>query len=126
MPPFAVTWTVIPCLSHLVPFVGHLGITDSKGLQYDWVGQVHRSRTCSAFGRPSKIIELELNAEQQSLWDAAITEAENQYKSQGYSFISNNCHHFVAKILNSVGALNRTDWTCQNCVTRLRFKMKKF
>ena len=36
--PFSVVWGSLPCLTWLCPFIGHLGITDSKGQVHDFAG----------------------------------------------------------------------------------------
>jgi hypothetical protein len=36
--PFAIVWTPIPCLTWLFPFIGHMGICDSRGVAYDFAG----------------------------------------------------------------------------------------
>lgn len=37
--PFAIVWTPIPCLTWFFPFIGHMGICDSRGVSYDFAGQ---------------------------------------------------------------------------------------
>ena len=34
--PFSITWTIIPGMTSKVSFIGHLAITDSTGMQYDF------------------------------------------------------------------------------------------
>lgn len=37
-PPFSVLWTTLPGISALVPVIGHVGITDSHGVPFDFSG----------------------------------------------------------------------------------------
>lgn len=39
--PMCIVWTPIPCLTWIFPFIGHIGITDSNGLIYDFAGDCH-------------------------------------------------------------------------------------
>lgn len=34
--PFCIVWTPIPCLTWIAPFVGHMGVADSRGVIYDF------------------------------------------------------------------------------------------
>ena len=65
LPPYSITWTVIPCLSHVVPFVGHMAIVDSTGLQYDFGGPfyVNKSRSETIFGEPCRYYQFNLDDE---------------------------------------------------------------
>lgn len=36
--PFSVLWTTLPGISALVPVIGHVGITDSSGISFDFSG----------------------------------------------------------------------------------------
>ena len=42
--PNCLVWTPIPVLTWVLPFVGHLGIADSKGVTWDFAGPYHISR----------------------------------------------------------------------------------
>jgi hypothetical protein len=37
--PFSIVWTPLPPLTWLFPFIGHMGITDSRGVCYDFAGK---------------------------------------------------------------------------------------
>ena len=37
--PFCLVWTPIPLLTWIFPFIGHLGIADSKGVIRDFAGE---------------------------------------------------------------------------------------
>ena len=74
LPTCSITWTVIPCISHMMPFIGHLAVTDSKGMQYDFGmnHEVHKSPVGTIFGPPCRYFKLQLNEEQTLKWDNAI------------------------------------------------------
>ena len=36
--PMCIVWTWLPPISFLLPFVGHVGVTDSRGLIHDFIG----------------------------------------------------------------------------------------
>ena len=36
--PFSIVWTTLPGISFLFPLIGHVGITDSRGVTYDFSG----------------------------------------------------------------------------------------
>lgn len=36
--PTSVVWTTLPCISALVPIIGHMGVGDSSGITYDFSG----------------------------------------------------------------------------------------
>lgn len=36
--PLSIVWTTLPGISFLIPLIGHVGITDSRGITYDFSG----------------------------------------------------------------------------------------
>ena len=36
--PYSLVWTSIPCITHIIPWIGHLGICKSNGIIYDFAG----------------------------------------------------------------------------------------
>jgi len=36
--PFCIVWTPLPGITTLLPFIGHMGIADSRGVIYDFAG----------------------------------------------------------------------------------------
>lgn len=57
--PFAITWTPIPLITWLVPFVGHMGICDSRGVVYDFAGPYAIGIDGMAFGKPARVLTLD-------------------------------------------------------------------
>ena len=128
LPPYSLTWTVIPCVSHLVPFVGHLGITDSQSNQYDFGGSyfVHSDRSETIFGEPCRYysMEDELSDTQKRDWDDAIRKSVQKFEKRQYSLMLNNCHDFVADVFNQLDIGDKRHGPI-NLVLDYRFKMKK-
>lgn len=56
--PFSIVWTPLPLISWLLPFVGHLGIADSRGVIYDFAGPFTISVDSFAFGAPVRVLRL--------------------------------------------------------------------
>ncbi|CAL5972532.1 Conserved_hypothetical protein [Hexamita inflata] len=127
LPQYAMTWAVIPCVSHLVPAVGHLAITDSKGTQYDFGGPyfVNVSKRSTIFGPACRYYQFHLTDQQKELWDSTIIKYKNQYEQLNYNLFTNNCHHFVAAILNDLNVENKGTHGAVNLVGKYRFRMRK-
>ncbi|KAL9642273.1 hypothetical protein ABK040_007272 [Willaertia magna] len=112
--PYCIVWTPIPLITWLLPFVGHMGIATSEGIIHDFAGPYYISVDNFSFGRPTKYLSL------QSLFpdkqftskelDEAIKNSKKCYRKLMYNFFCNNCHHFVANVLNQLN-LRRTDFT---------------
>ena len=56
--PFSVVWTPLPLITWLLPFVGHLGIADSRGVIYDFAGPFTIGVDSFAFGAPVRVLRL--------------------------------------------------------------------
>ena len=57
--PYAITWTPIPLITWILPFVGHMGIADSRGVIYDFAGPYTIGEDNMAFGKPTRYIILD-------------------------------------------------------------------
>lgn len=57
--PFAIVWTPLPLLTWILPFIGHLGIADSRGVIYDFAGPYTIGEDNLAFGKPVRYITLD-------------------------------------------------------------------
>lgn len=57
--PFAITWTPLPVITWLLPFIGHMGICDSRGVVYDFAGPYTIGVDDMAFGKPTRILVLD-------------------------------------------------------------------
>ena len=101
VPPLALVWTPIPPISWFLPFVGHLGITDSRGLLHDWhgaYGPTGKPPEEMLFGRPARYLAL---GRRDLDWDAAIDRADAEYAQKLHCMVfGSDCHSHVARVLN--------------------------
>jgi len=126
--PYALVWAPIPILSWIYPFIGHLGIARSDGTILDFAVDLRQGDM--AFGGPARWCPLKPELagalrEQVSLsaarsgasakslmscWDEWLAFTANIYNHRQYSFLTDNCHSFVAYFLNSVRYGDTTKW----------------
>lgn len=98
--PYCIVWTPLPCFTAFIPSVGHVGVCGSNGVIHDFAGSRYVSVDNMAFGWPVKYVKLELTSAERQAWDAALEKGEEKYNEEEYSFCCNNCHSFVANVLN--------------------------
>lgn len=100
--PHHLIWTTIPIISWIIPFIGHMGITDSKGNIYDFSGNYTIQKNNFAFGDPIRVYQLPstYNQPEYSLDDQIIF-ISSKYRQKQHSFITNNCHHYCLDCLQS-------------------------
>ena len=113
--PFCLVWTPIPCLTLLLPFVGHMGIADSHGIIYDFAGSYSIGRDNMAFGAPTRFVpmfseSMKDSPERVDSWDAAIRSASQDYLTHTHNLIFDNCHSHVALALNVYQYAKFTYW----------------
>ncbi|KAK9501437.1 hypothetical protein O3M35_012158 [Rhynocoris fuscipes] len=99
--PYCIVWTPIPCLTWFLPFIGHMGICTSNGVIRDFAGSYYVSEDDMAFGRPTKVWQLDPNKATGN-WDSAISEAADVYKTRVHNLCCDNCHSMVALALNKM------------------------
>lgn len=131
--PFCIVWSPIPVLTWLFPFVGHVGICLSSGIILDFAGPYYVAMDTMSFGNPTKYWMLDPNLasfpeDDSSLsnsgrstsadWDKALQACTSLYQLKPYSFLSQNCHHFVIRFLNQV-QYDKQDWTVIKVATNL-------
>lgn len=121
---FCIVWTTIPLISWLLPFIGHMGITDSEGNIYDFQGDRTIGKNNMLFGQPMKYVDLtadyvpslhtgsdqKTEATQHTLqteinnYNTALNGVIRHFRQhEHYNFFCNNCHTFVASVLNAHG-----------------------
>lgn len=106
--PFCLVWTPIPCLTAFLPFVGHLGIADSRGITFDFAGPYTITVDSLLFGRTTRYIQC-FDAKQAAdrdlvdKWDKAIYEACQEYTGRMHNLCWDNCHSHVGFALRLVG-----------------------
>jgi hypothetical protein len=102
--PHSIVWTTLPILSWIFPFIGHVGITDSKGHIYDFSGNYQVDNDNFVFG--PGIISCPISAiysishDNMLKLDNSIREATTEWKTKKHHIISNNCHHFCIDSIN--------------------------
>ena len=109
--PYCIVWTPIPCITWILPSIGHAGICSSEGIIYDFAGPYCVSVDNMAFGNPTKYIYLDLTEKEIENYDDAILDGKDDYSEQMYSFCCNNCHSFIARCLNRLKYKGKTNYT---------------
>uniref|UniRef100_A0A224XL28 Putative conserved plasma membrane protein n=1 Tax=Panstrongylus lignarius TaxID=156445 RepID=A0A224XL28_9HEMI len=99
--PYCIVWTPIPCITWLMPFIGHMGICTSSGIIRDFAYSYYVSEDQMAFGRPTRVWQLDPNKATGN-WDMAISEAADVYKTRIHNLCCDNCHSMVALALNKM------------------------
>ena len=108
--PFSLVWTPIPPITWLLPFVGHLGIADSRGVVYDFAGPYYIGVDHLAFGSAARVLELNPDKitkyrpgeSKAAAWDAAVDAASEEYCGRMHNIFCDNCHSHVAMALNEL------------------------
>lgn len=95
----AVVWSTIPVLSWVLPFAGHIGVTDSHGAPYDFQGSRNVHKGSLLFGRMQERWVVHVDPD---VWDAAIEEVTNEFNQKEYNFLTYNCHYYAAAVLDRV------------------------
>lgn len=95
----------------IFPFIGHTGITDSKGIICDFQGPYFvGTEGTMAFGNPTRYIQLDpakvknIPAGMTSVeaWDAAVDEANRTYCKRMHNLFCDNCHSHVCRALQTM------------------------
>jgi len=108
IPPCSLVWTPIAPITCCLPFVGHMGLTDSRGYLHDWHGcavtPTHPRNML--FGAPARFIVLVRpggDAESRERWDGAIARADAEYAHKLHVMVcGHDCHSHVASALNAM------------------------
>mmetsp|Transcript_20588 Transcript_20588/g.44506 ORF Transcript_20588/g.44506 Transcript_20588/m.44506 type:complete len:177 (-) Transcript_20588:129-659(-) len=102
---FTILWSPLPPITYILPFIGHMGIADSRGVASDFQGPYSvGNRGTMAFGKPTRALKLDVSgleggAEQ---WDDAIQTANTEYRRRMHNICCDNCHSHVAYALNDM------------------------
>ncbi|EAN77990.1 hypothetical protein, conserved [Trypanosoma brucei brucei TREU927] len=130
--PFCIVWTDIPLVSWLFPFVGHVGICDSTGRIFDFEGSYCIGVDHMLFGNPVKYWDIsamyvpssrfppggllsgdveERRRRETEEYDRALSGVTTRFrKTQTYNFFTNNCHSYVASVLEEMTNGPRRPW----------------
>ncbi|THD24953.1 Transmembrane protein 222a [Fasciola hepatica] len=121
--PYSLVWTPIPILTWVLPFIGHIGITNSAGVIFDFAAPYTVNEDCMAFGWPTMYYQLDLSkVDSREAWDKAVYEANEIYKMRVHNLFCDNCHSHVARALNGMRYNGKSDW---NMVSALLLFFRK-
>jgi hypothetical protein len=95
-----VVWTSIPIFSWVLPWIGHVGISDSLGTVHDFQGDFTIGRGQMLFGDPKQKWVVPID---RAVLDEAILDTATEFRRVPYSFFCSNCHFFVASCLQRAG-----------------------
>lgn len=121
--PFCIVWTALPGLTALLPVIGHMGVTDSRGVIYDFAGpyevNVDAGGRGLAFGRvlrylplsPGAVTARAPGATAAQAWDAAVDAANDVYAGRMHNIVCDNCHSHAALALERAGYRGRKHWS---------------
>lgn len=113
--PYCVVWTYLPCITTLLPVVGHVGICTSEGVVHDFAGSYFISIDRMAFHKPLKVWRLSPALVNRpggdQAFDAAIEQADEVFRRSCHNLFTNNCHHHVAEALNRMAYAGKENWT---------------
>lgn len=91
---FSLVWSPLPVVTWIVPFIGHVGITNSQGTASDFRGSFFVGDDGRmAFGAPTRALKIdrgEIGAEQ---WDEAIRQANAIYNQRVHNIC---CDKYVS------------------------------
>ena len=114
---YCILWSPLHPITAFLPFIGHMGISDSQGRAHDFQGPFHVGTDQSypvpkmAFGYPTRFFLLKLSDIQNSAhYDAAIQEADRVYAKRMHNICCDNSHSHVARALNIMNYQGRHSW----------------
>mmetsp|Transcript_29891 Transcript_29891/g.54763 ORF Transcript_29891/g.54763 Transcript_29891/m.54763 type:complete len:181 (-) Transcript_29891:39-581(-) len=107
---FAILWSPLPPITWILPFIGHMGIGDSRGVAHDFQGPYYvGNQGRMAFGSATRYLSFQsrvLSTVGEQRWDEAIAEADVEYRGRMHNICCDNCHSHVANALNRMPDLN--------------------
>ena len=98
--PYAIVWTHLPPITWILPFIGHMGICDSRGVIYDFVGGIGQGDMM--LGPPCRYLRLDPSQARKGTWDAAVRRANDIYEHRMHNICCDNCHSHVAVALEQM------------------------
>lgn len=96
--PYCIVWSPIPVLTWFFPFIGHMGLANSKGIIFDFAGPYTINHDNFAFGRPTRYLQLVPTKG----WDEALSTANAIYAKRMHNLCCDNCHSHVAVALEGM------------------------
>lgn len=101
--PYCIVWSPLQPITTFLPFIGHTGIADSRGVIYDFAGPYQIGTGRMAFGSPTRYIQLDPKLCDDLNWDEALHQGCDIYSQRMHNILFDNCHSHVAKCLNIMG-----------------------
>lgn len=122
--PYCIVWTSLPIVTWFIPIIGHTGVANSKGVIYDFSDDFNVSIDNFSFGTPTKYYQYHPDRIPNGApaWDKAIQETSDYYSRTRHSLFFNNCHQYIAGVLNKVKYENRDNWTQTEVWWHITFK----
>jgi hypothetical protein len=104
---FTLLWSPLPPITWVLPFIGHTGIADSRGISSDFQGPYSvGDQGRMAFGPPTRALKVKISDDMTTSpvdaerWDEAIQEANQIYRGRMHNICCDNCHSHVCCALN--------------------------
>mmetsp|Transcript_9517 Transcript_9517/g.17300 ORF Transcript_9517/g.17300 Transcript_9517/m.17300 type:complete len:175 (+) Transcript_9517:27-551(+) len=100
---FCILWSPLPPITWIIPFIGHTGIANSRGIASDFQGPYFVGDSGRmAFGPPTRALRIDLEKSNltSQQWDDAIEEANQVYRGRMHNICCDNCHSHVSNALN--------------------------
>lgn len=108
--PTCIVWSPIPILTWFLPFIGHMGLADSKGTIFDFAGPYTINRDNFTFGTATRYLQCIVEPENADKWDEAIAVGCKIYEKRMHNLCCDNCHSHVAVCLEQMNYAGRKRW----------------
>mmetsp|Transcript_23189 Transcript_23189/g.66542 ORF Transcript_23189/g.66542 Transcript_23189/m.66542 type:complete len:187 (-) Transcript_23189:125-685(-) len=126
---YCILWTPLWPITLFLPFIGHTGIADSRGICNDFQGSYYVGTDGDmAFGRPTRYLKVDIGdlpggAEE---WDEALQEANRIYSHRIHNICCDNCHSHVCTALNRMNlkAFGISKWNMVKLCFLIFFRAK--
>ena len=95
---FCILWSPLPPITWILPFIGHTGICDSRGITSDFQGSYYVADFAldgqMAFGKATRYLKVDVSQLPGGIerWDDAIREANSVYCQRIHNICCDNCH----------------------------------
>lgn len=126
---YCILWSPLWPITLILPFIGHTGIADSRGIANDFQGSYYVGKDGQmAFGAPTRYLKIDIGdlpggAER---WDEAIEEANRIYNHRVHNICCDNCHSHVCAALNRMNlqSFGITKWDMVKLCFLIFFRAK--
>jgi transmembrane protein 222 len=100
---YCILWSPLWPITLFLPFIGHTGIADSRGIACDFQGSYYvGTEGRMAFGAPTRYLKIDIGDLPGGAWawDEALKEANRIYEGRIHNICCDNCHSHVCTALN--------------------------